>query len=666
MILDEIHERDIETDMLLVLVHRLLATKNNFVKVILMSATMSSEKIAEYFKHFTSRGVQENAPILNLGINRRFPIIVSNLDAWDSCGASREMINPDVPGISKQLMKVAVNVIALKQKSNLVPSFLVFLPGIQEIQRFKDELYRPHDGFDISDYHLTVLHSSIPTEDFAKAFDGSVDRKIILATNIAESSVTLPGVRFVIDFCLTKYQETDTATNMTRLKLDWASKMSLKQREGRVGRTEEGEVIRMIYKDHEESLQSETKPEIQRASLESVVLKTKQLNMGSPSGILGLALDPPPRNAIIDSILVLKEIGGLTRSSKKDSQMFSSNDGELTFTGMVMARLPVDIRISKLILLGYLFSCLEECIIIGAGMSSKGVFKQTTADQKMEEFHQRFEQARGSGSDAIVMLNAYQSWRNAVANNLRGEREKKWCNEQMLALKNLREIHELVEEIKNRLQQFRLDIDDVAFQYKSDEEKIFVLKMCIAGAFYPNYFLFGGSPPAREDYKELKNSNPCSTIFFKGVEVNRLGQLYEQQVRQKLFEAGVTDNTNGMQVKFDRNSTRLMVEFKSQLNDNEGENIFELVPGEVRLEVYKAVKFGKLEKKIEIKVMENRQKEEAFAVEKGLGSWRQQKFEFHKKTLKASSLCIYPKLHDRRRIPGFVSHVRKFYQKFLT
>lgn len=586
-------------DMLLIIVRRLLATLNPYVKIILMSATLNAEKIADFFKVCDSRGNKGPCPILDLNIPRRFPINFTFLDSLEHLGASREIVKMESPGISDEMYKVGVNTIGLvlqKIAPQLSPSFLVFLPGIQEIYRFKRELLKPNKAFNISEFHLVILHSSISSEECAKAFDPSVDRKIILATNIAESSITL-SVRFVIDFCLTKYQTTDTPLKMTQLKLDWASRMSLEQRAGRVGRVELGQVIRLIYQDQYLGLPKETVPEMMRASLEHVVLKSKRLEMGKPLSVLALALDPPPKSSIDDAVLVLKEIGGLTKYSKRGK--FDVNDGEMTFAGNIMAKLPVDVRVSKLIIMGYMFSCLEECIIIGAGLSSKTIFKTNLVKntQKMEGYHQKLKQAKRSASDFIAIYNAYSSWRQVVNSGLDGRREKIWCDHQMLERNNLRDMHDLVEDIKNRLQFLRISIGDVEHQF-NQEEKVFVLKICIAGAFYPNYFTFGGKQPAHDEYHVINNMNPNNTVYLKEMLPHRIGPIYEKQVRENLVENEVTEELNEMKVTFDSNSTRLFVNFKRL---NTIEEI--MVPGEVCLEVYKALKLGKLEKKMKIRIM---------------------------------------------------------------
>lgn len=600
VILDEVHDRSIDLDFLLIIVRMLLHKQSPFVKIILMSATINTEKIASYFKMFDSQGNYGPAPILELKVERPHKVLVTYLDGLDHIGASRDIINLDKPGISSKMFEFAVQLInfVLKKSTVIKPSFLVFLPGIQEIKRFKRELINNCDN--ISEFHLIVLHSSLPIQDCNKAFDGSVENKIILATNIAESSVTLPGVRFVIDFCLTKYLKTDTATNMQTLMLNWASKESLIQREGRVGRMENGQVIRLIYKDQfddDDKFPLQTEPEIQRISLETVVLKAKQFDMGTPTTILGKALDPPPKNAVVDAILCLKEIGGLTRLSKRGK--FKANDGELTFAGEIMSKLPLNVRISKLIILGHIFNCLEECIIIGAGMASKSIFASVAKHKEMELYSRKLEFAKGSSSDAITMLNVYREWRLALTKGLAGnyKQEQAWCKFQMLDMKCFKDMNDLIEDIKNRLRFFDIKTSDDTYRYSTDEKR-FVIKMCLAGAFYPNFYQFGGSPPLRDEYGVLNNMDPCRTVYFKSFQHNRIGQLYESQVREKLCEEEISDEISELKVHFDGNSERLQVQFLP-LND---ENL-SFVPGDVQLEVYKAIKFRKLGKNIEIRVM---------------------------------------------------------------
>ncbi|CRL06172.1 CLUMA_CG019088, isoform A [Clunio marinus] len=653
IILDEVHERKIDMDMLLIVIQLLLSRKNPTVKIILMSATIRSEKFANYFKTSLDKfGVGTiAAPILNLNLKQPFTIKIQYLDHLKSkLGVEQNILEISNPKISSNMYELAVNVIeflVLKcHGKDFKPSFLVFLPGIQEINRFKNMILASSE---LENFQISILHSSIPLKDYVNAFNTSIDYKIILATNIAESSVTLPGIRYVIDFCLTKYKETDTATGITQLKVDWASKNSLIQRAGRVGRLEFGIVVRLIFEHQFNEFAEESKPEMQCVSLESIIPKTKQLGMGKPSNILALALDPPRKESIRNSILVLKEIGALTKYKRGK---FDAEDGELTFIGDVITKLPLDVRISKLIVLGYMFSCLEDCVIIGCGLSSKNIFKQlpknATISEATDHYKEQLTLGKGSGSDLILLFNAYREWQKAVREGLSGANEKKWCEMQYLDLRNLREMHELILDVKKRLSPLKMKIDEDFYDFTGNE-KIFMIKICIAGAFFPNFYQFGGSAPDRDVYRMMNNLNPLSTVYFNKMPLNRIGKLYEQQVRDAIHNANIVDNGNEIKAYFDKNSSRIQVEFRP-VDDKRS-----FVPGEVQFEVYSAMKMSKLDRGIELKIMDSSQEIE-YATETNLVKVKNEKWEYQEKLLKASQQCIYPKLHHRF-LTGVISHI---------
>lgn len=199
------------------------------------------------------------------------------------------------------------------------------------------------------------------------------------------------------------------------------------------------------------------------------------------------------------------------------------------------------------------------------------------------------------------MLNVYRKWRKALADGLKQShvKEREWCNRQMLDLKCLKEMHQQIEDIQKRLAFFKISTADDTYRFSSDE-KLFTIKICIAGAFIPNFFKFGGSPPWKDEFSVLNGFDPCKTVYFKGFssQSQRIGQLYETQIRQKLVDAGISEDFNEMKIHFDGNSSRVQVQFKPFSDENSM-----LVPGEVLLEVYKALKLHKLERCIEIKVM---------------------------------------------------------------
>lgn len=595
VILDEIHDRNMDLDMALIVIRRLLATKNPYVKLIMMSANVNAQKFANYFKSIYD-GVFRDAPVLNLEIKKPFPVQEHYLNELEHMGAKINLLDKGNPCIKREMYKFVVDVLkflirkASEKDSTSDITFLIFLPGLREIESLQQKLCGEMENTpDLLEFPIFILHSTFNSID-QKVFSTSCKKKIILATNIAESSITFPNVRFVIDFCLTRYYMIDTNNNAMELRTVWASKTSLAQRSGRVGRTQPGQVLRLIFRDHYTELPADTIPEMCRSSLETVVLKAKLVDMGRPTILLSLALDPPPKRSVLDAVLSLKQIGGLLRVGNNGK--FDKTDGELTFLGRIMAKLPIGVRLSKLIVLGYLFSVLEECIIIGAAMATKPVFIHY--EGKMEIYHEMLEKAQGTGSDHILTLLVYRSWIRAVANGLKGKREQEWCRLQKLDLKNLKDLHEQVEDINNRLEFFRLK-NVKGHQWETENEKFIAIKICIAGAFFPNYYSFGGKPPMRTAYSQICNLNPCTTVYFKGMDNKRIGALYEQLIRREFIAGNICDGIHDMRVHFDSNSTRFFVTF-GLVDDIK-------VPGEVKHEVYKAIKWRTFNHKLQIKAM---------------------------------------------------------------
>lgn len=372
-------------------------------------------------------------------------------------------------------------------------SFLVFLPGWYEIENFYHALLKLNHILD----HFTVikLHSTMGMDDIKELYNQNIEKKIIISTNIAESSITIPDIDFIIDYCLMKHMETETSSNLTQLKMVWASKVNLRQREGRVGRTKHGQVVRMIFEEHFEKMPDEAPAEMQRTSLETVILKAKRLKMGKPIDILGLALSPPPRNAIVDAILVLKELGALTRHTEKG---FDFEDGDITFVGEIMSNVPVDVRLSKLIVLGYMFNVLKEMIIIAAGLSVRSIFKQSSVKQ-MDTFEAKFTFGSGS-SDVLAILNVYKTWIKFMEEKHNKLEQKNFELNNKLDVRNLRDMKAHIHDIMKRLEQLGFSKNSLMEnRVEKYSERMFLIKICIAGELIINFL-----------YKKVSN-----TKFFK-------------------------------------------------------------------------------------------------------------------------------------------------------
>lgn len=342
-------------------------------------------------------------------------------------------------------------------------------------------------------------------------------------------------------------------------------------------------------------------PEMRRSPLENLVLKAKMLEMGPPAAILGLALDPPDKQDIMTAILILKEVGALLRLN---NGRFEYEDGEITYIGRIMEALPLDVRVSKFIILGYAFSILDDCIKIGAGLSIKSIFK-VEYKKKLEAYSQKLSWADGSGSDCIALLNAFKSWiiRHEQGHFRDKATERGWTDRFHLEIRNLYEMKELVKEIVTRLEKLNIKessgVDRVIW---TDREKPIIIKMCIAGAFFPNFFLrfTQGETFQKTIHATLNGRDPLTTVYFSGMQRSHIGILYENQIKDYFNDMKVC-RKDQIKVHFDSNSEKVFVTFSNDkylIDDSEMNAdtlLNNIVPGRVLPEVYKAVKLRKTE-----------------------------------------------------------------------
>ncbi|KAI8505585.1 ATP-dependent RNA helicase tdrd9 [Branchiostoma belcheri] len=490
VILDEVHERDQETDFGLLVARKLLRSNSRHVKVILMSATLDSSMFAGYFS-IPVRGELAPAPVVTVE-GRLFPVTEFYVEDLAPLGPLPELQldNPDISGQSYDLArKLILYFDQLEaQEQGRGPSeglgvdrgtVLVFLPGLAEINTL-DELLAP----ETTRYKLWVLplHSTITSEEQAQAFvpPRSYQRKVILSTNIAESSITVPDIKYVIDFCLTKCMVKDQETNYQSLQLNWASQAHCTQRKGRAGRVSSGRAYRMVTRRfYYEHLQEYGDPEMQRCPMEQLVLKVKLLDLGEPKAILGLALQPPNLDNIELTVLTLKEVGALSTVTSGEVNPY---DGDLTFIGRVLAALPVDIRVGKLLLLGHVFGFLREVLVIGASLSLKSFFAKPFRGD-LASYRSKMAWSEDSFSDCLAMLYAYrrrdavlqsealkkvsdrhrnvsEGWQEVSQSGQCTSRQQEvaWARKNMIQLKRIKEMSAVAKELQDRLANFNIRV----------------------------------------------------------------------------------------------------------------------------------------------------------------------------------------------------------------
>lgn len=354
VIIDEAHERSINIDFLLGYLKRLL-TKRADLKVIVTSATIDAERFAEHFADENGKP----APIFNIS-GRTYPVEIRwrPLDDVDEAD-DRTML---------EAIENAVSELEMAGRGDI----LVFLPGEREIRETEEFLRKTRVG----KVEILPLFARLSASDQEKVFKPAGLRRIVLATNVAETSITVPGIRYVVDTGLARVKRYSYRSKVDQLLIEPVSQAAANQRAGRCGRVAEGICIRLYDEEDFARRPAFTDPEIFRTNLAAVILRAKALKLGDIREFPFLQA-PPPR-AIADGISILQELRALTP------------EGELTKIGRELSRLPVDPKLARMLLAGSEFGSLSELLIICSGLSvqdprERPLDQQEAADRAHKE-----------------------------------------------------------------------------------------------------------------------------------------------------------------------------------------------------------------------------------------------------------------------------------------
>lgn len=420
VVVDEVHERSLDTDFLLVLLRDILRCRKD-LKVILMSATLDAEVFEQYFR--------DVGPVGRVEIEgRTHPVHDFYLDdvvhATGFTGAQGAELDDEVGekplstnlrnigfGINYELIAETVRHID-RQLGSKDGGILIFLPGTLEIERTLQAVGRS------SNFHALPLHASLlPVEQkrvFPLAPPGK--RKVIAATNVAETSITIEDIVAVIDTGRVKETSFDPQNNMVRLAETWASRAACKQRRGRAGRVRAGECYKLYTQNAEAKMMERPDPEIRRVPLEQLCLSIKAMGVQDVPGFLASALTPPESTAVEGAIKLLSQMGAII-------------DNELTALGHHLSMIPADLRCSKLLVYGATFGCLEAALTIASVLTTRSPF--ITPRERDEETRAEFNRIRSSFStnqgDLLVDLRAYEAWSTLRAKGATTRELRSWC-----------------------------------------------------------------------------------------------------------------------------------------------------------------------------------------------------------------------------------------------
>uniref|UniRef100_A0A8D2P2V5 ATP-dependent DNA/RNA helicase DHX36 n=1 Tax=Zosterops lateralis melanops TaxID=1220523 RepID=A0A8D2P2V5_ZOSLA len=442
VVLDEIHERNLQSDVLMSIIKDLLNVRLD-LKVILMSATLNAEKFSEYFDHcpmihipgFTFP-VQEYLLEDVIEKLRYTPEKTDRRLHWRKGFMQGHVSRPEKekkeeiyrqqwPAYLRQLCQCARSWLSVQYDG----AILVFLPGWDNISTLH-EILTSQVMFKSDRFIIIPLHSLMPTVNQTQVFKKTPPgvRKIVIATNIAETSITIDDVVFVIDGGKIKETHFDTQNNISTMAAEWVSKANAKQRKGRAGRVQPGHCYHLYNGLRASLLDDYQLPEILRTPLEELCLQIKILKLGGIAYFLSKLMDPPSREAVMLAINHLMELNALDRQE------------ELTPLGVHLARLPVEPHIGKMILFGALFCCLDPVLTIAASLSFKDPFVIPLGKEKIADARRK-ELSKNSKSDHLTVVNAFTGWEEARSSGFRNEKD--YCWEYFLSSNTMQMLHNM-------------------------------------------------------------------------------------------------------------------------------------------------------------------------------------------------------------------------------
>ncbi|KAJ7487601.1 P-loop containing nucleoside triphosphate hydrolase protein [Mycena galericulata] len=473
VVVDEVHERDVDTDLLLVVLKQLMddrKKRNLPLKIILMSATIDPT----LFQHYFPDDKGQPAKVVEVP-GRSFPVAKHFMEEFlpDICKGPAAWIMRD-PAVAKYVERETSASFAGQEEDLDLPApliaatiahvlqltdsghVLVFLPGWDDIISVQKTLLGPRGPLGInfgnaSQYSLHLLHSSIPLAEQQVIFEPPKQgvRRIILATNIAETSITIPDVVYVVDTAKIKEQRYDPQRHMSSLVSAWVGSSNLNQRAGRAGRHRPGEYYGLLGKAHAQALHPYQTVEMKRVDLSNVVMHVKALNFPglSVEDVLAACIEPPLPVRVDAAMKDLQMVGALD----------AKND--LTSLGRVLLQIPVEVQLGRLVLYGCFFRCLDQALTLAAILSNRDAFmspmhlKVEASKVKLSWTNQNFR------SDALAGLSAFNAWWNLQS---RGEyvTANRFCSDNFLSKPTLLTIQKIKVHLLQAL--FRAGVIDVS------------------------------------------------------------------------------------------------------------------------------------------------------------------------------------------------------------
>ena len=454
MMIDEAHERTLHTDVLFGLVKDISRFRDDDFRLVISSATLDAEKFSDYF---------DSASIFMIP-GRMFPVDIFYTKA------------PEADYIDA----VVVSILQIHITQPLPGDILVFLTGQEEIETTVEILNHRTKGLGskIKELVICPIYANLPSDQQAKIFEPVHEyaRKVVIATNIAETSLTIDGICYVIDIGFCKQKSYNPRTGMESLIVTPISKAAANQRAGRAGRTQPGKCFRLYTAwSYQHELEDNTVPEIQRTNMGNVVLMLKSLGIND---LLNFDfMDKPPPETLMRALEQLYALGAL------------NDRGELTKLGRRMAEFPVDPMMSKVLICSEKFGCSTEILTIIAMLSIGTSVFFRPKDRAVHADNAKHNFARGGGGDHLTLMRVYNEWVDT-------DYSTQWCYENYLQVRNLNKARDIREQLEGLCERVEVEICTNPLEIEQ-----------IGKALTSGYFYNTAKFSKNAEYKTVKNQH---------------------------------------------------------------------------------------------------------------------------------------------------------------
>ncbi len=434
IIIDEAHERSLNIDFLLGYLKRLIKKRKD-LKIIITSATIDPDRFSKHFN---------NAPVINVS-GRTYPVEVRYRPYQATDSDNNKNLQDGIID--------AVNELSRIDRGDI----LVFLSGERDIRETADALNKETHNRALDNTEILPLLARLSNAEQNRIFQSSSKRRIVLATNVAETSLTVPGIKYVIDSGVARISRYSWRSKIQRLPIEKISQASANQRKGRCGRVSEGICIRLYEEEDFEQRKEFTEPEIQRTNLAAVILQMENLRLGHIDDFP--FVEPPEDRLINDGYKLLFELGAIDKGNA------------ITKIGKHLAHFPIDPKLARMLLQAKNENALREVLIIVSALATQDprerpLDKQQAADEKHSAFTDK-------SSDFVFFINlwhAYHAEKKLVsANQLR-----KWCRKNFISWMRMREWIDTFNQIRKMLANLKLELNTTAANYEQIHQALLI------------------------------------------------------------------------------------------------------------------------------------------------------------------------------------------------